>query len=56
MSRTELIFTDEEIDRLANKVASKISVKNNECLYYGEIARFKSCSIHFDTDKYAYTW
>lgn len=51
MSKTELIFTDEEIDRFADKIASKINETNNECLYYGEIARFKSCSIHFDMDK-----
>lgn len=52
MSKTELIFTDEEIDRFAEKIASKINItNNNECLYYGEIARFKNCSVHFDMDK-----
>lgn len=50
-NRIELIFRDEEIDRLANKVASKINITNKESLYYGEIARFKNCSIHFDMDK-----
>ena len=51
MSKTELIFTDEEINRLAERIASKINMTNDECLHYGEIARFKSCSIHFDMDK-----
>lgn len=51
MSKTELIFTDEEIERFADKIASKINITNKESLYYGEIARFKSCTIHFDMDK-----
>lgn len=46
MSRTELIFTDEEIDRLANKIADKIKTEDGQ-LHYGELLRCKNCTIHF---------
>ena len=45
------IITNEILDRLADKIANKINLPNKEILYYGEIAKFKSCSIHFSMDK-----
>lgn len=53
MSRTELIFTDEEIDRVAEKIASKLSKPNSELLSYGLVAKYKTCEIYFDLDENA---
>lgn len=53
MSRTELIFTDDEIDRFADRIASKLSKSNSELLSYGLIKRYKTCDIYFDLDKKA---
>lgn len=53
MVKTELIFTDEEIDRLAEKIANKLLKPNNELLSYGLIARYKKCSIYFTMDEKA---
>lgn len=50
MPKTELIFTDEEIDRVAERIAYKLR-PTNELLSYGTIARFKNCTLYYDIDK-----
>lgn len=50
MPRTELIFTDEEIDRVAERIAYKLK-PTSELLSYGTITRFKNCTLYFDMDK-----
>lgn len=53
MPRTELIFTDEEINRIAERIAYKLSVSNTDGLTYGTIARYKKCTIYFECDEKA---
>lgn len=53
MPRTELIFTDEEINRIAERIAYKLSVPNTDGLTYGTIARYKKCTIYFECDEKA---
>ena len=53
MSRTELIFTDEEIDRVAERIAYRLSTPSTEGLSYGTIARYKKCTVYFDCDEKA---
>ena len=51
MSEIELIFTNETIDKLAERIASKLLNTNNELLSYGLIAKYKKFSIYFDMDE-----
>lgn len=55
MSKTELIFTDEELERVADKVVDKLCLYGNmlcsrDLLKYGLVAKYKNCTIHFDMD------
>lgn len=51
MPRTELIFTDEEIDRVAERISYKLSTPSTEGLSYGTVARYKKCTVYFDCDE-----
>lgn len=53
MSKTELIFTDEEIDRFAEKIVHRLSVHNIDAMSYGIIARYKMCTVCFECDENA---
>ena len=53
MPKTELVFTDEEIDRFAERIAYKIAKPDTENLSYGTIARYKKCTVYFDCDENA---
>ena len=50
MPKTELIFTDKELERIADIVVDKLCIYKNELLSYGLVAKYKNCTIHFDMD------
>lgn len=45
------MLRNEEIDRLAERIASRLLVHSTECLSYGTVARYKKCTIYFDCDE-----
>ena len=47
------MLRDEEIDRLAERIASRLLAPSTECLSYGTVARYKKCTIYFDCDEKA---
>ena len=53
MLKTELIFTDEEINRFAERIADKLSKPNTKNLSYGTIARYEKYTVYFDCDENA---
>lgn len=53
MPKTELIFTDEEINRLAERIAYKISNEAYpELMNYGIIAKYKKCTVYLEMDEH----
>lgn len=44
-------LTDEEINKIADKITEKIDLYNiRDMLRYGIVARYETCSVHFSFD------